>query len=131
MGASPGPSATVFPTGAPLDAPSAPHAPKCLRFCASTTRHEAEDTDVGMTSFPYYRTDLARVHHCGFGFHADSSVRAILALLDPIHKRDGLVVELGCGSGVLTRHLVEAGHRVIATDASPAILDVARLHAPT
>ena len=27
---------------------------------------------------------------------------------------------------MLTRHLVDAGHRVIATDASPAMLDVAR-----
>jgi SAM-dependent methyltransferase len=36
------------------------------------------------------------------------------------------VLELGCGSGLLTRHLVDAGHRVIATDASPAMLDLAR-----
>jgi SAM-dependent methyltransferase len=36
------------------------------------------------------------------------------------------VVEIGCGSGLLTRHLVDAGHRVIATDASPAMLDLAR-----
>jgi SAM-dependent methyltransferase len=39
-----------------------------------------------------------------------------------------VVVELGCGSGLLTRHLVDAGHRVIATDASPAMLDLAREH---
>jgi SAM-dependent methyltransferase len=39
-------------------------------------------------------------------------------------------VELGCGSGLLTRHLVDAGHRVIATDASPAMLDLAREHVP-
>ena len=31
-----------------------------------------------------------------------------------------MVLELGCGSGALTRHLVAAGHRVIAADASPA-----------
>ena len=35
------------------------------------------------------------------------------------------MVELGCGSGLLTRHLVDAGHRVIATDASPAMLELA------
>jgi SAM-dependent methyltransferase len=40
--------------------------------------------------------------------------------------RSGLVVEIGCGSGLLTRHLVDGGHRVIATDASPAMLDLAR-----
>jgi hypothetical protein len=69
---------------------------------------------VEATGFPYYRTDLALVHHVGFGFHADACAPGILALLHPIHERDGLIVELGCGSGLLTRHLVEAGHRVIA-----------------
>ena len=78
---------------------------------------------------PYYRRDLALVHHLGFGFHADDCAPGILALLQPIRERDGLVVELGCGSGLLTRYLTEAGHRVIATDASPAMLDLARRYA--
>jgi SAM-dependent methyltransferase len=52
-----------------------------------------------------------------------------LALLEPVRQRRGLVVELGCGSGLLTRHLVQVGHRVVATDASPAMLDLAREHA--
>ena len=68
---------------------------------------------------PYYRRDLALVHHRGFGFHADACAPGILTLLEPVRARDGLVVELGCGSGLLTRYLVDAGHRVIATDASP------------
>ncbi len=76
---------------------------------------------------PYYRDDLARIHHLGFGFHAEATAPGILALLEPV--RGGLVVELGCGSGLLTRFLVEAGHRVIATDASPALLALARSHA--
>jgi SAM-dependent methyltransferase len=75
---------------------------------------------------PYYRRDLALVHHKGFGFHADDCAPGILALLEPVRARDGLVLELGCGSGLLTRHVLEAGHRVIATDASPAMLDLAR-----
>lgn len=79
---------------------------------------------------PYYRRDLALVHHLGYGFHADNLAPAILRALDPVLARDGLVLELGCGSGLLTRHLVEAGHRVIATDASPAMLDLARQTAP-
>ena len=78
----------------------------------------------------YYRRDLARVHHEGFGFHADLCAPGILRLLEPVRKRGGLVVELGCGSGLLTRYLVEAGHRVIATDASPAMLDLARTYVP-
>jgi SAM-dependent methyltransferase len=79
---------------------------------------------------PYYRRDLARIHHLGFGFHADATAPGVLALLEPIRERGGLVVEIGCGSGLLTRYLVEAGHRVIATDASPAMLDLARESMP-
>lgn len=79
---------------------------------------------------PYYRRDLALVHHLGFGFHADGCAPGILTLLEPVGARRGLVVELGCGSGLLTRYLVEAGHRVIATDASPAMVDIARDYAP-
>jgi SAM-dependent methyltransferase len=79
---------------------------------------------------PYYRAALARIHHEGFGFHADACAPGILALLAPVLERGGLVVEVGCGSGLLTKHLTDAGHRVIATDASPAMLDIARRHAP-
>lgn len=78
----------------------------------------------------YYRADLALVHHLGFGFHADRCAPGIVALLEPVRARGGVVLELGCGSGRLTGHLVAAGHRVIATDASPAMLELARQHAP-
>src|SRR5687767_1274067 len=76
---------------------------------------------------PYYERDLARVHHLGFGFHADMCAPGVLALLE--HYRGGTILEVGCGSGLLTRYLVNAGHRVIATDASPAMLEIAREHA--
>lgn len=83
-----------------------------------------------MADDPYYGRDLALVHHLGFGFHADACAPGILALLEPVRTRGGVVVELGCGSGLLTRHLVDAGHHVIATDASPAMLALARQTAP-
>jgi SAM-dependent methyltransferase len=79
---------------------------------------------------PYYRSDLALVHHRGFGFHADGCAPDLIELLAPIRARDGLVLEIGCGSGLLTRYLVDAGFRVLATDASPAMLDLARETAP-
>jgi SAM-dependent methyltransferase len=47
-----------------------------------------------------------------------------------VRARGGLVVEVGCGSGLLTRYLTDAGHRVVATDASPAMLELAREFAP-
>lgn len=85
-----------------------------------------EDASLQM---PYYRQDLAMVHHLGFGFRADDCAPGILELLHPVLDRAGLVVELGCGSGLLTRYLIDAGHRVIATDASPAMLEIARSYA--
>ncbi len=83
--------------------------------------------DVAVT---YYRKDLARVQHLGFGFHAHLCAPGILKLLEPRLREQGLVVELGNGSGLLTRYLVDAGHRVIATDASPAMLDLASRYVP-
>lgn len=87
-------------------------------------------SNSGTRGSTYYREDLAWVHHHGFGFHADACAPGILRLLEPVRERHGLVVEVGSGSGLLTRHLIDAGHRVIATDASPAMIDLARRHIP-
>lgn len=72
----------------------------------------------------YYQHDLALVHARGFGQHADRCAPGVLDLLAPV--RGGLVLEVGCGAGALTRHLLAAGHRVIATDASAAMISLAR-----
>lgn len=72
----------------------------------------------------YFRHDLALVHDRGFGGYADRCAPGVLDLLRPV--LGGVVLEVGCGSGALTRHLRAAGHRVIATDASPDILALAR-----
>jgi len=71
----------------------------------------------------YYEHDLALVHARGYGAHADNCAPGILELLSPVGG--GLVLELGCGAGALTRHLLAAGHRVVATDASAAMLELA------
>ena len=73
-----------------------------------------------------YRRDLAMVHHLGFGAHPAAVAPGVVDFLAPVRARDGLVLELGCGTGLLTRELIAAGHRVIATDASGAMLDIAR-----
>jgi SAM-dependent methyltransferase len=72
----------------------------------------------------YYQRDLAFIHDRGYGLHADRCAPGILDLLSGIG--DGQVLEFGCGSGALTRHLLAAGLRVVATDASPDMLDLAR-----
>ncbi len=73
-----------------------------------------------------YRRNLALVHHKGFGFHAAACAPGILEILAPVRARSGLVLELGCGTGLLTKELIAAGHQVIATDASAGMLEVAR-----
>jgi Methylase of polypeptide chain release factors len=83
-----------------------------------------------MDDEPIYRADLAYIHDQGYGFHAEICAPGILAVLEPVRASGGVVLEVGCGSGALTRHLVAAGHRVIATDASPAMLDLARATVP-
>jgi SAM-dependent methyltransferase len=42
----------------------------------------------------------------------------------------GLVVELGCGSGILAGRLSEAGYAVMGIDMSDAMLAIARAHVP-
>ena len=71
----------------------------------------------------YYQSDLALVHALGYGQHADNCAPGVLGLLAPV--LGGLVLEVGCGAGALTRHLLAAGHPVIATDPAPALLEQA------
>lgn len=78
----------------------------------------------------YYESDLAYIHCDGYGFHADACAPGILRLLEPVRASAGTVLELGCGGGALTRHLVDAGHAVVATDASAAMVDIARRAVP-
>lgn len=75
---------------------------------------------------PYFREALALAHHEGFAAYAEHCAPGVLELLEPVREQGGQVLELGCGTGHLTRHLVRAGLRVIATDASPAMLAIAR-----
>lgn len=81
-----------------------------------------------MDDMTLYRRNLAVVHHLGYKGHADDCAPGVLALATPY--RGTTIVEIGCGSGALTTHLVDAGHDVVATDASPAMLDLAREAVP-
>jgi len=72
----------------------------------------------------YYQRDLAFIHDRGYGLHADRCAPGILDLLSGVPG--GLILEFGCGSGALTRHLLAAGLRVVATDASADMLALAR-----
>ncbi|MGH9145123.1 MAG: class I SAM-dependent methyltransferase, partial [Vicinamibacterales bacterium] len=42
----------------------------------------------------------------------------------------GTIVDLGCGSGILARHLTDAGYAIVGFDVSDAMVAIARTHVP-
>lgn len=79
----------------------------------------------------FYADDLAYVHHTGFADLARGAAPAIAALLERRGHAGGHVVDLGCGSGLLVRALVERGFTTTGVDLSPAMIALARRESPT
>jgi SAM-dependent methyltransferase len=77
-----------------------------------------------------YDTDLAYIHDVGFGAFARNAAPGLLAILHRAGIRDGCVVDLGCGSGIWARELVQAGYDVVGIDLSPAMIALARRRVP-
>lgn len=74
-----------------------------------------------------YDRDLAYVHHRGFSDFARRAAPAILSLLCDAGVAPGsLVIDLGCGSGVLAGELSKSGFSVIGVDISPAMVKLAQ-----
>lgn len=82
-----------------------------------------------MTSI-IYQTDLAWIHHAGFGDFARSAGAEILRLLRREKVTHGTLVDLGCGSGIWAAIAQRAGFQVIGVDQSPAMLALAKRHSP-
>lgn len=76
-----------------------------------------------------YGSGLAEVHHVGFGHIAREAAPFVLGLLGP-GAPGRLVVDLGCGTGVLARALTDAGYGVLGVDLSEDMLRPARQTAP-
>jgi SAM-dependent methyltransferase len=79
---------------------------------------------------PAYEADLAYVHGSGFGDFANESAPGLLSAFKQAGIDDGPVVDLGCGSGIWARHLVDAGYDVTGIDLSPAMIALARKRTP-
>jgi len=77
-----------------------------------------------------YRDDLAFIHDAGFGHFAASAAGVLLDALKNKGVRTGTVVDLGCGSGILSQAVSDAGYDVLGVDLSSAMLDLARQRAP-
>lgn len=77
-----------------------------------------------------YEEDLAYVHDAGFLGVAEAGAAALVELLQRRGSPSGLVVELGCGSGLSSRLLTDAGYDVLGIDSSRAMIGLARERAP-
>ena len=77
-----------------------------------------------------YGRDLAYVHDVGFGSFTEKAAPGVLDILRRGDIVSGLVVDLGCGSGLWARRLVEAGYAVLGIDFSPDMLAIARRRVP-
>jgi SAM-dependent methyltransferase len=83
-----------------------------------------------MTHTQAYENDLAYIHDKGFAKFARSSAPGLIQLFQKNGITEGLVVDLGCGSGIWARELVDKGYQVIGVDISPAMVELARQRVP-
>lgn len=77
-----------------------------------------------------YKDDLAYIHDAGFGDFAKTSAPWLLETLRENQIDKGLVVDLGCGSGIWARELSRAGYGVLGIDISHAMIEIARKRVP-
>jgi SAM-dependent methyltransferase len=78
-----------------------------------------------------YREDLAYVHDAGFRDYALNAAPGLLRILRGHGVNEGLVVDLGCGSGRWAAELNRSGYDVLGLDQSPAMIQLARRIAPS
>jgi SAM-dependent methyltransferase len=83
-----------------------------------------------MTQVRAYQSDLAYIHDTGFGGFARGSAPGLLQLLRQNRITGGLVVDLGCGSGIWARALADHGYEVVGVDISSAMIELARQRVP-
>ena len=77
-----------------------------------------------------YGTDLAHVHHVGFGDLARAAARVLASELRKADLPSRRVVDLGCGSGILAAALLDSGFAAVGVDISPSMIAEARRQAP-
>jgi len=77
-----------------------------------------------------YSTDLAFIHDVAFGDFARHAAPGVVRMLQAAGIAAGVIVEAGCGSGILAAQLVAAGYDVLGIDQSAAMIRLARANAP-
>lgn len=78
----------------------------------------------------FYESNLALIHNAGFGALARGAGRVVLDRLRQSGGPEGLLIDLGCGSGILAEQISAAGYEVMGVDLSSHLLSLARQRAP-
>lgn len=77
-----------------------------------------------------YRQDLAYIHDVGYSDYALNSATGILKVLIQHGIEEGLIVDLGCGSGLSAQVFAQAGYQVFGVDLSEDLIAIARNRLP-
>lgn len=83
-----------------------------------------------MNDAEFYTADLAYIHDTGFGDFARLSAPGLLRILAAAGINSGLMVDLGCGSGIWARTLVDSGYQVEGVEISAGMIAIARQRVP-
>ena len=78
----------------------------------------------------FYREDVAYVHDTGFSDFAYHAAKMIITQLNEKIGKKGLVIDLGCGSGVVARELLKDNFDVLGIDQSEELIKIAKNKAP-
>lgn len=78
----------------------------------------------------FYEMDLAYVHDVGYSRFARHAAKMLIKVFDEQLSEKGLLIDLGCGSGVVAQELVESGYKVLGIDISQALIEIAKKRAP-
>lgn len=77
----------------------------------------------------HYAADLAYIHDTGHGQLARDAAAFAIQQLRRAGRRGGLIVDLGCGSGICAAALLRGGFEVLGIDQSASMLTIARKRA--
>ena len=78
----------------------------------------------------YYGHALSHIHDTGFAGVAEAAADMLISTLKASGLTRGRVTDLGCGSGILARKLLDQGYTVEGIDQSVAMLALAQSRAP-
>ena len=77
-----------------------------------------------------YGNALSHIHDSGFAGVAEAAADMLISTLKASGSTHGRVTDLGCGSGILARKLLDQGYAVEGVDQSVAMLALAQSRAP-